>query len=656
MTESANVLERNILRAFFRSAKPIDQDLRWKRYRFDFNTLSKQLNTITHTAIPEEIVHEFSERLGLTVLRVDPIKLNIYGFERAFDRQAIAEGMGAVGVQFFPTRQSASRSAFESAREVAYFSAGPFENQFLECPIGRIMHTIHPDQPVPALGTIMRDMRDQFSSDEMIFDTLTKDIYFKANVQDKESLEAFQTALHIDPLSPAIVEKCTEFFNKRATIGIRDTMRWMLGSRHPWFDWNRAQKLILSAFANNKTTDFNTPQIVYYAYDPSIDEIDIETTLAHNKQIVAAFADSLNQALNKESPKIASLLQSKMEFLASWILDIHHDYPDFDLESAGCFGPSTHIDFLGHSIQNKVNQEFLGGESQMRLNLNMRAHFEARGLDKSTLDSLNDAERETFFATLQDVLAQYDKQLNIPENSYKRIPCILFLFQDLGTPNPRENERLLDAFDMSQMTQLEHASYMRSFPEISEKLVVFFTLTLRHMLETEHVPDLKPRDFFKDFMVLGLWGTRSPNIRINLYVDKSLDERDLAETLTRSEIRFVGTEQVETHPLEHIREEAKALRLAVAHFAPLIEPSILRNLGTFTMAMEEFRDSTHVFKTDPMSLLRYALDMCREAARWGIKGSVKDTLTVFEYLLDNSYDNLQKDLDRLSKHLKKSKK
>ncbi len=168
------------------------------------------------------------------------------------------------------------------------------------------------------------------------------------------------------------------------------------------------------------------------------------------------------------------------------------------------------------------------------------------------------------------------------------------------------------------------------------------------MMETEHVPDLKPRDFVKDFLGLGLWGTRTPNLRINLYVDKSQDERLLAKQLTRCEIRFVGTEQVESHPLSHIREESKALRMAVSQLAPLIEPSILRNIGTFTMAMEEFRDATHVFKIDSLSIMHYALDMVREMAKWGFKGSMTDVLSIFEYMLDNTYDRAQKHLDALA--------
>ena len=653
MTKNHEVLKRQVLKALFKSARVTDEDIRWRRFRFNREALTRNLRSIRKQPVSESLIDMISNRLGLVVLRDDALKLGIHGFEKSFERQAIAEGMGAAGVQFFPTRQSASRSAFESAREAAYFGSGPFESQFFECPIALVMADLDSSCTIPKKGTILRDMREGYALDESIFDVLKKDIYFEADIPDEAALIAFEQSLRDNPISNAMAEKCEPFFNRRATIGVRDTIRWMMGSRHPWFDWKHAKELIEKAFKLHHDVNFNTPQIVYYTYDPEMDEGDFEEKQAHNQTVIQAFIESFSAALEKESKLLKAALEKDLPVLSAWILDIHHDYPDFDLESQGNMDASTHIEFLGHSIQNKFQQEVLGESSKTRLNINMRAHFEARGLTDIYLGSLTDAERETFFAILGDVLNAYDGLDT--KDKYDRIPCKLFMIQDMGNPAPRENERLLDAFDLSQMTQLEHASYMRSFPEISEKLVIFFALTLRHMLETEHVPDLKPRDVVKDFMLLGLWGTRTPNIRINLYVDKSLDERDLAEKLTRSEIRFCGTEQMETHPLLHIREESKALRFAISQFVPLIEPSILRNLGTFTMAMEEFLDTTHAFKLDPLSLSHYAFDILCEGAKWGIKGSVTDLLTVAEYLVDNSLEVVHRKMNSSGKN-KKTKK
>ena len=650
------IIERSVLRAMFRSAHVSDEDIRWRRYRFDEEQLRRHLGALGE--VPQDLVHFIATRLGMSVLRMDPLTLDVRGFERRFDRQSIAEGMGAMGVQFFPTRQSAMRSAYESAREVAYFGYGDFDAQCFACPVARLVSALTHDDTLPELGTIFRDIRAPFMANRAIFDILSRDRYFPFDMHDAETLIDFQKYFRQHPMSPEFVEKCSEFFNRRATIGVRDSIRWLLGSRHPWFDWQRARELIQSAFDLHGQTDFNTPQIVYYAYDPELDEVDIHAMQAHNARVESAFALMLEDALRAESPDIISHLAGRFVELARWILDIHHDYPDFDLESQGSLGPSTHFEFLGHSLQNTLNRELLGEETRLRRNYNMRAHFEALELTHTFLDGLSDASRERFFAVLAVLLERYDREGGVPCDDgiqlYTRIPCTLFLLQDLGIPQPRQGERLLDTFDLSQMTQLEHASYMRTFPEISEKLVVFFTLTLRHMLDTEHVPDLRPRNFTRDFLLLGLWGTRTPNLVVNLYVDQALDEKDLASNLSRCEIRFTGTEQVETHPLEHIREEAKTLRMAVMHFAPLIEPSILRNLGTFTMAMEEFRSATHAFELDPFSLMHYAVDMVHEMARCGVRRSLTDILAVLEYVIDNTHHGvehkLNQTLSRLQKH------
>lgn len=648
-------LERGIVRAFFESAQVVDENIRWRRYRLNGALLRRHLRALSGSTSPFDFVTEMSKRLGLNVLRVDPLKLRIYGFERSFDRQSIAEGLGSVGVQFFPTRQSAMRSASEAAREVVYFAAGPVENQFLECPFSRILSVLCGTSSIPE-RCILRDLREGFESNETIYRVLEQDVNFTTKIRDDASLEAFEHNLRTNPMSPEFIDKCSNFFNRRATIGVRDTMRWMLGSRHPWFGWDHARELLDNAFEKTRECNFNTPQMVYYAYDPAVSEAEIEDAQTHNACVVERFAGLLRESLTQEMATLASKLADNLSYLARWILDIHHDYPDFDLEAKDSFGPGKHFDFLGHSIQNTMNKEFLGEVSKMRLNRNMRAHFEARGLDRECLKDLTPEENERFFAVLDEVLTRYDRDGGIEGLMYQRIPCILFTLQDLGEPQPREGERLLDAFDLSRMTELEHASYMRMFPEISEKLAVFFALTLRHMLDTEHVPDLQPRNFAKDFLLLGLWGTRTPNIRINLYVSNADDERNPVQRLQRCEIRFVGLEQVETHPLSHIRDNSKALRFAVMHLVPLIEPSILRNLGTFTMAMEEFRDSSHSFDVEPLSLMHYGLDMLRETARCGVKGAVTDAMSMFEYLVDSTTDSVQRQLDKTAKKLEKKKK
>ena len=658
MKETREITGRAVLRALFDSLVVTGEGPRWRRCRIDNQMLAQHLSQLGE--VPAKTVNSIADRYCVNVLRSDPLKLNICGFERQFDRQTIGESLGAVGVQFFPTRHSANRSAYESARECAYFGYGPLDKQFINCPIAQLGAALNKDVKIPQNGTILRDLREDFEEDHTVVEMLSDDVFFDHKFANLDEFAAFQTSLRTMPLTTEAEEKCETFFNRRVTIGIRDTLRWMMGSRHPQFDWKRAKSLIASAFEHHGRTNMNAPQIVYYAYDPALSEAEVATTVTRNREVTVAFREALGKALALENEQLYALVSKHIDQIALQILDIHHDYPDFDLESAGHIGATTQIDFIGHSIQNKVNREILGNASETRRNLNIQSHFKARGIEQACLSELSELQKDCFYAVVDDLLEQYNAEQGVAGEHgvamYHRIPCILFVIQDQGNAIPAANERLLDTFDLSQMTELEHASYIRSFPEISELLLVFFVLTLRHTIDTEHVPDLKPRDLMRDFFALGLWGLRTPNIRIHLYVDKSNDEKDLATHLSRAELKFLGTEQVEMHPLNHIREDAKAVRFAIQHLMPLIEPSILRNIGTFTMALEEFGASSQPFDLNSMSVMRYGVDVWREIVNWGLKGSVSELLTVAEYFADSSYNNVQRGLDAIAKKLRRHQK
>lgn len=639
--------QRRIVRALFKSAIRIDEDMRWRRFRFDAAMLKRRLSAIGQFG--DDIVRDIADNCELTVIRRDPFTISYRGFEKQFSRDTLAEGAGAMGIRFLPARRCATRRAFEAAREIAYFGFGPLQSQIIPCPIGQLTREIVqiPDCPD---GTILRDLRPDFAQDQTVCELLAADRYFGAPIHSPADLEKFQRDLRANPMSESFVRKCADFFNRKATVGARDSLRWFLGARHPRFDWTRAEYLIQSAFGNFGTDDFNTPQITYYAYDPDIDDVEADAALADNARVVKAFADRLKDEIRRaHDGDFPALSDAQWIALARAALDIHHDCPDFDLEAQNETGPQKQFDFMEHSLQNAVHSEILGKNSTPRRNLNFRAHFGAHGILARVCPELGAAGAEILFAAIDAAVAQYDADggIKIDPSSdacsvYNRIPCIIFMIRRPGASEPKDDERRLDSFDLSQITQLEHASYMRSFPEISEKLTVFFALTLRHLIDTEHVPDLRPRNLPRDFLLLGLWGTRSPNIRVNLFVDKSLPEKDYAKKLKRCEIKFTGSEQTETHPLNHIRESSKVMRLAFAHLAPLIEPSILRNLGTFAMAMEEFRNPGHAPRIDPWNLAGYAVGIIREITRCGVRQSLGDVLSILEYVLDNAHENVKK--------------
>lgn len=650
--------ERAVLRALFQSLKLDYEDIRWRRYRFDSARLCARLSTPEHKVSRAQVANVV-DALSVFVLRSDAIRLHFHGFEKAFDRQHIAEGLGSVGVQFFPTHQSANRSAYESSREALYFGYGSLEDQFLTCPIASLC-ALRSGEPMEALpvATVFRDLRDGFETSHTACEMLSQDRYFCGDASTPEKFLAFQQQMRLSALSGEVSEKLEFFFNRRMTIGFRDTLRWSLGSRHPRFGWSRAREILEKAFERHQHDNFNTPKIVYYTYDPMIEECDIEDAKRNNDLVIATFGDRLKKALNEALLGLGNQVEHLSD-LCRWVLDIHHDYPDFDLESSGQSDAAAHLEFLGHSIHHSVSSEILGDAGQMRKNFNFRAHFAACDLERRWLASLNREERDIFYDILGDLIRSYDAKNGLVTDDgilkYRRLPATLFVIQRRGEAAPSSGERLLDTFDLSQMTQLEHASYMRSFSEISEKLLLFFVLTLRHMLETDHAPDLRPREMMRDFLLLGLWGTRTPNLLVNLYVDEKTDTSQPINALSHAEVRFVGCEQVEIHALNRLDADAKALRFLVSQCLPLIEPSVLRNIGTFTMAVDEFEHGCAAADRDMdiFALFHYGMDMIQEFGRVGIRGSIADKLSFCDFLIHSTVNETGKVIHNLSRWLKK---
>ncbi len=646
--------ERQVIRALFAASRQEWQNIRWRCSRIDGECLAKELSKDGHP-VSREAVEDIVKNLSMFSLREDSLHVNIKGFVRDFDRQTIAEGLGSEGVQFFPTRQSANRSAYETCREAAFFGYGAFEDQFLKCPVEALGSLIGQPQSVP-VTTVLRDLREGFAENDVACDMLGRDQFFNADVSTPEKYVAFQNQLRSSSISGDLADKLSSFFHRRMTIGVRDTLRWSLGARHPRFDWSRAKKHIETAFSHYGRDDFNAPQLVYYTYAPSVDDNEIEETTRLNAVVVDELADQLKNALDEAKLDLSSSVDG-FRLACQWILDIHHDYPDFDLECAGLNDAAVHIDFMNHSVHEKVSQNLTGNAVQMRRNTNFRAHFDAYGLTQRCLSRLTASELDLFFDTVKSVIRRYDdKNGFVTEQGilmYRRLPTVLFMLQQRGLAQALEGERVLDSFDLSVMTSLEHASYMRTYGEISEKLLVFFVLTLRHMMMTDHAPDLRPKKLIKDFLVLGLWGTRTPNLLVHLYAPADSDPNTPVSQLARSEVRFIGCEQVEIHALDHLNSNAKAMRFIVAQCLPLIEPSILRNIGTFTMAMDEFTNGAAAPEINAFSIVHYASDILREIGHAGIKGSLEDVVSLTEFLVGASLDHATQKLDEVDRWLKK---
>ena len=648
------ISDRSILKALVSAAveqvETVAGSMNWKWLQFDESVFEGELLRLTGP-VPvaakrrlKNFASAFASRYHLRMSLAGDLRLPGAEQQTGMPRWLVGEALGALGSNLVPTRQRARRTASEAARELAYFGYGQLADQLLPHPIGLVRGALAGEDSVYLEPVLLVEQGPSLGHSWSIFDLLKNDSFFHREVTGEPDLARFQQRLREDPLDGNTVVKLREFFSKRATVGLRDTSRWALGSRHPWFGWERARELLAETFERWGTENFLCPRVSLYAYDTDLDERTLEATLEANAQTVQLFADQLGQRL--ASSVGAKIGPDVLIHLAHAALDCHHDHPDFDLEARGRQGGETTARFMGHALYVMATNA-TGKETKARRNMNLAAHFAAKGVERSWLAELSDEERASFYLALNDLIKDYDTQDGLGDGagrtrSFERIPLLIYTFFESPSPRPRESEEVLDSFTLADLREPQHAKHLHDNPEVFEKLVVFFTLVLRHYLDTDHVPDLRPENLVRDFMFLGLWGTNSPNVVINLYKDKSSKK-------TRSEVRFVGRSQVKAYrPGEDRKHEAALARLMASQLGPLLEPSVLRAVGTFLMAAEESVGGSRVQEMGPIALAKHTLELFREAARVGIKGGLVDVATLLEMLVDNSVDFAQRGLDRFT--------
>ena len=649
---NAQPTDRMILRALLRAADVVDENLVWLEMGFSKQRLVDELLALapeSNETVQQGIEHfaqDFSSRFLLRVTRDDDIPLDIGGFDAEFPRWILGEALGPLGSDLFPTQHRARRTATEGARELLYFGAGDFANLCVSSPLQQIRSLLNGQSPSQGSGAMLRELRPGL---ERSWDTsvlLRQDPYFHRRLNSDEDLSRLQARLREDPFDGTTVERLRDFFHRRATVGLRDTGRWLLGSRHPWFGWQEARELMGACFDKWAQESFFSPRVHFYAADPEVGEEAIRNALEFNREVVERFA----QHLTAELGELADLFEREtLVLLSEAVLDAHHDHPDFDIEAIGGQGTTT-ARFVGHTLY-ALATSVMGKQLEARQNFNMPAHLEAMGLVEKYLGKLNPTQQHALFQALGRQLRNYARG-TVRDGfgrsiQYKRIPSKLFVLLESPGPHPHADEEVVDSFTLAQVSSPQYTHRLQEHPEILEKLVVFFTLVLRLYLDTQHVPDLRPEEV-KDFILLGLWGTNTPNVTINIYKKKDSETH-------RSEIRFSGRSQVKSYQLYKDRKHEAALaRLALSQLGPLLEPSILRSLGTFLMAVAEQEQGNREQKVDSLNLAQQSLEVFRETARSAVKGSLVDVATAFEMLLDNAVDFAQHGIEKAHKLKKKT--
>ncbi len=643
-------LLRALLAACVEPAESLRETLAWRSLAFDPARLLEGLQALAGAEVDPAALaaaaRQVAETTMLRVARTDdlPLPLPLPGTESRLSRGLLGEALGALGSDLFPTRRSARRSATETARELAYLGDGPLESQLLPSPLRTLAAALEgasPGAPEPCL------LEEDGPLGRASFHPCTllgADPFFHRKVGDAAELARFQARLREDPLDGAAVTVLREFFTHRLTVGLRDSARWVLGSRHPWFDWRRARELITESFERQGSGSFYTPQLHLYTYDPLLGDEELAALLAANEQELQRLARDLGAGL---APLGLEPDGQTLRELAAGALDYHHDYPDFDIEAQGTQQGATSLRFLARAGFGML-QSSLGGSRSARLNLNVEPWFEAMGVASSWLGALEPARRGAVFATLQRLLRRR------PEDGgtrYRRPPMLLLSFHRRPQTQTLPGYLRALGFSLSDLRSPQPAKALSRHPELAERLVVFFTLVLRHWLDTDHALDLRPERLLRDFLLLGVWGYDSPCVRLQIHEPEEeapAAEPEPAPLPLRVELSFLprGRQVRRFRPEEARNDEAMLARKALARFGPSLEPSLLRSLANFLMVLEELSHGQRPADLGAVPFGRAALEVFRETGRTAIRGGLVSLSTGLEMVLDEGVDRAQRVLAR----------
>jgi len=246
-------------------------------------------------------------------------------------RSTVSWVFGPLGFSVLPTFEKVMADATEAARVIPYFGFGPLEGHVAPDFVDALETGCGDEGPAPnRQAVLVRTFLDGADLKETAYRILDADPFFHDPVVDAAALSEFQRYVRRNPLTPSMEERFAGFFENPLTVGVRDTLRWLKGSRHPRMPWETARGFLRRAFDRWGQESFVLPEITYYTYDTSRTATDLARLFAHNAEVARAFAAEIDGVLPESArPSFRALGGLKLAFQ---LLDFHTDYRLYEVE------------------------------------------------------------------------------------------------------------------------------------------------------------------------------------------------------------------------------------------------------------------------------------------------------------------------------------
>ncbi|MBI4703718.1 MAG: hypothetical protein HY744_21625 [Deltaproteobacteria bacterium] len=561
----------------------------------------------------ERLAEELGERYLVKKGKIDFFSMPLVRRRTTHLRRSmVSYAFGTVGYNIMPTYDKALLDATEAARLIPYFGFGPpgavFAPDFLA------WMEADPEQdgvPRNEEATFLRVIMRGLDLRHCAYDLWRADEYLHVRIGDAAQLGEFQRFARRNPLVPAMEERLSAFFEAPITVGVRDTLRWLRGSRHTHVPWEQARTIIERCFERFGDQCFLVPEITYYSYDTRCGPAHIQTIYQCNEAVARALSARIYDDL---SPQARALWRRHGDAqLAFEVLDFHHDYPLYQVEPYAGFLSTSMLRFAA-----RFGTGFLWEVAHL-------PPLDVRNLDLARLPgfhlgmagflgALDEPARQQAMATIGRQLALYRRR-GLRDSSgrrleFERIPRTFYTFQQLASA-PGSGRRALGTYSLHELWEPKHADLWQRHPELGEQLVVFFATVYRYFIETDFCPDLRPRDAGRDVFLWGIWGYVTENLIV-------VEEQDDGGT-ARLRLAFVDNrDQFKQYKRgEDRRRPLGSAKHGLRLVAPVVEPAMQRSLGIFVQHVKERTVGLSAEEQDrrPLAPLDRGLDVARHVVR-----------------------------------------
>ena len=557
--------------------------------------------------------------------------------ESVFRRSLMSEIFGPVGYDFAPSSHKVHIDTREAVREIPFFSYGSPAQQFAPDVLEDARAAVDGRQsPVsPDDAVFLMEEKQGIRVPHKVWDILSEDPYFKETVHGYQDLARFQQFLRHNPLDTNIRDQLSAFFEAPITVGLRDTLRWTEGARHPDMGWAQAEDVIRRCFQDYGTENFLPPEINYYSRSIGRTPAEVDARLQGNRKASEAFARWMVERM----PLSWTMARTDDELagIATAILHLHFDYPVYDVEPytgiVSTSGLRTTLRVLAGLVVHLTGADVPERRNPLTDDLIGQA-----GPVMGLLEGLRGDDRVEFLEIVNEMLWEVAIRGGVPlldggTAPYRRVERTFYSFQERAQHPVESVGYVEEVLTLEEIQDSPDQEVLRRHPDLARKLVVFFTLVYRYFLDTGHVPDLRPDDAGKDLLLKGIWGYKTGNLI--LVTGRTRGGRPV------NAIRFVDNKD---QFKQYKREEDRAHPLGLAKYAlrlvhPLIQPAMQRSIGMYTGLVAKMEGMDTQVKRDVPTRVSRAVN---QVLRDGVAGAVTHTTAFLHDLIDDTTDGIAK--------------